>query len=95
MVHFSILKFSLIIFITQLIFVGCRTWNIKSIADKNIPQVLISGIFIHISWLVSIAIGTFSMHEIITKFEWKYLPIVFGSLLGGLLGSYISMKTKK
>ena len=67
----------------------------KAIAAKNTPQVLISGTFVHLSWLVSIAIGAVSMHEIISNFEWSYLPIVACSLLGGLIGSYLSMKSKR
>jgi hypothetical protein len=90
-----ILYYSLIVFVTQLIFIGCRTWNVKAIAKQNIPHVLISGTFVHLSWLVSIAIGAISMHEIITNFEWSYLPIVLCSLFGGLLGSYISMKSNR
>lgn len=90
-----ILYYSIIVFVTQLIFIGCRTWNVKAIAKQNIPHVLISGTFVHLSWLVSIAIGAISMHEIITNFEWSYLPIVLCSLVGGLLGSYISMKSNR
>jgi len=90
-----ILKYSIIVFITQLIFIGCRTWNVKSISQKEIPQVLISGALVHLSWLISIAIGAASMHEIISNFEWSYLPIVCCSLSGGLIGSYLSMKSKR
>lgn len=90
-----VLKYSCIIFITQLVFIGCRTWNVGAIAVKNITQVLVSGAFVHLSWLVSIAIGSISMHEIISNFEWSYLPIVICSTVGGLVGSYISMKSKK
>jgi len=68
---------------------------VKAIAAKNTPQVLISGTFVHLSWLVSIAIGAVSMHEIISNFELSYLPIVACSLLGGLIGSYLSMKSKR
>lgn len=90
-----ILKYAIIVFITQLIFIGCRTWNVKAIAKHNINQVLISGTFVHLSWLVSIAIGSVSMNEIITNFEWSYIPIVVCSLSGGLIGSYFSMKSKR
>ena len=89
-----ILQYSIIVFITQLIFIGCRTWNVKAIAKQDIPNVLLSGTFVHLSWLVSIAIGTISMNEIITNFKWEYLPIVSCSLIGGLIGSYLSMKSK-
>ena len=90
-----ILQYSIIVFLTQLIFIGCRTWNVKAISSKNITQVLLSGAFVHVSWLVSIAIGVMSMNEIITNFKWEYLPIVLCSLFGGLLGSYVSMKSKR
>jgi uncharacterized membrane protein len=90
-----VLKYSIIVFITQLVFIGCRTWNVKSIANKDITQVLISGAIVHLSWLISISIGAISMHEIITNFEWSYMPIVACSLIGGLIGSYISMKSKR
>lgn len=90
-----ILNYSIIVFVTQLVFIGCRTWNVKAIAKNNIPQVLISGSIVHLSWLVSIAIGAISMHEIITNFQLNYLPIIACSLSGGLIGSYLSMKIKK
>ena len=90
-----IVHYAITVFITQLIFIGCRTWNVKAIAAKNIPQVLLSGTFVHLSWLVSIAIGSVSMHEIINDFDWTYLPIVACSLSGGLIGSFVSMKSKR
>ncbi|WP_163321650.1 hypothetical protein [Draconibacterium mangrovi] len=90
-----IVRYSIIVFVTQLIFIGCRTWNVKAISAKNIHQVLLSGTFVHLAWLVSIAIGAVSMNEIITNFRWSYIPIVLCSLTGGLIGSYISMKNKK
>jgi uncharacterized membrane protein len=90
-----ILKYTIIVFITQLVFIGCRTWNIIAISKKDIPAVLVSGTFVHLSWLVSIAIGAVSMNEILVNFEWKYLPVVLASLSGGLIGSYMSMKSKK
>jgi len=89
-----ILEYSIMVFLTQLIFIGCRTWNVKAISKQDVSQVLISGTIVHLSWLVSIAIGAISMNEIITNFEWNYLPIVICSLFGGLIGSYISMKSK-
>lgn len=90
-----ILKYAIIVFFTQLVFVGFRTWNVKAIAEKNIPQVLISGTIVHLTWLVSIAIGAISMSEILTNFQWEYIPIILCSLSGGLIGSYLSMKSKR
>lgn len=87
-----ILKYSIIVFVTQLIFIGCRTWNVRAIANRNLFQVLLSGAFVHISWLVSIAIGAVSMSEIISDFNWTYIPVVMCSLTGGLIGSYIGLR---
>lgn len=90
-----ILKYSIIVFLTQLIFIGCRTWNVKAIAKNNLLHVLLSGAVVHISWLVSIAIGAVSMAEIVSDFNWSYLPVVICSLSGGLIGSYLGLKEKK
>jgi len=92
-----ILKYSIIVFITQLIFIGCRTWNVKAISRNNLSQVLISGTFVHLSWLVSIAIGSVSMIELLQDFNWHYIPVVFCSLSGGLIGSWLGLieKSKK
>lgn len=91
----QILEYSVIVFVTQLIFIGCRTWNVKAIAAHSTTQVLLSGAVVHVTWLIGIAIGAVSMNEIISNFEWKYLPIVASSLSGGLIGSYITMKIKR
>jgi len=90
-----ILKLSIIIFLTQLIFIGTRTWNVRAIAMNNLFQVLLSGVFVHLSWLVSIAIGSISMYEIIQNFEWSYLPVVMCSLTGGVIGSWIGLRAKR
>lgn len=89
-----VIKYSIIVLFTQIMFIGCRTWNVKAIANHSIPQVLISGVLVHLSWLISIAIGAISMNEIIVNFEWKYIPIITASVIGGLIGSYISMVAK-
>jgi hypothetical protein len=90
-----VLKYSIIVFITQVIFIGARTWNVKAIAAKNIPHVLISGTVVHIAWLVSMSIGVVSMQEVITKFEWQYIPVILASISGVLIGGYVSMKSKR
>jgi Na+/citrate or Na+/malate symporter len=90
-----ILYYSITVFVTQLIFIGCRTWNVKSIAKGNLLHVLVSGAFVHLSWLVSIAIGAVSMSEILTNFDWKYIPVILCSLSGGLIGSWIGMIEKQ
>tara|TARA_R110000851_G_scaffold212649_3_gene365355 strand:- start:635 stop:916 length:282 start_codon:yes stop_codon:yes gene_type:complete len=89
-----VIKYSIIIFITQLIFIGARTWNVRAIAEKNITQLMISGSIVHLAWLVSITLGVVSMKEIMLNFKLEYLPIIICSLTGGLIGSYIGLKAK-
>jgi len=89
-----ILEYSIIVFFTQLVFIGTRTWNVKAIAAHNIPQVLLSGAIVHLSWLVGIAISSISMYEIINDFKWENLIIVAFSLTGGLFGSYLALIEK-
>lgn len=91
----DILEQSIVVFITQLIFIGCRTWNVKAIAREHMGQTLVSGGIVHLSWLISISIGAISAHEIMTNFDWRYIPVVICSLSGGLIGTYISMRSKK
>ena len=91
----QVLFYSIVVFFTQLIFIGCRTWNIKAIAKNNLPHVLLSGAFVHLSWLVGISIGAVSMNQIITNFELRFIPVVACSLAGGLIGSYIGLKDRK
>lgn len=89
-----IFKLAITVFITQLIFIGCRTWNVRAIGKQNLTQVLVSGGLVHLSWLVSIAIGSVSMYEIINDFELAYIPVVACSLAGGLIGSWIGLKDR-
>lgn len=91
----TILYYSLIVFFTQLVFIWSRTWNVKAIAFKDIRSVLFSGAVVHITWLLGISIGVVSVKEIMLNFRLEYVPVVLCSLFGGLLGSYLSMKSKK
>jgi len=64
-----ILSYSITVFITQLIFIGCRTWNVRAIAKDNLLHVLMSGALVHLTWLLSIGIGAFSIQEFIKDFD--------------------------
>jgi len=86
---------AVVVFTTQLVFIGMRTWNVKAIAKNNMRGVLISGAIIHLAWLVSVTLGVNSMVEIMREFQWKYLIVIAGSLSGGLLGSYLALQEKK
>jgi uncharacterized membrane protein len=90
-----ILQYAISVFITQLVFIGARTWNVRCIATQDMTGALISGTIVHLSWLVSIAIGAVSMNEILTNFNLAYLPVVACSLTGGLIGTYLGLKEKK
>lgn len=91
----DILLMAISVFITQIVFILSRTVNVRAIAEGNIPKVLFTGAIIHLSWLLSIAIGSVSMFEVMTNFDWRYLPVIGCSLVGGLLGSYWGMIHKR
>ena len=82
---------------TQITFIGCRTWNVKAIAKNNMPQVILSGVIVNLSWLVSMGLGGVSMNAIINDFQWEHVPIVLACIIGGVVGTYIGMydKTKR
>jgi hypothetical protein len=90
-----VLKFALMMFASQLVFIGLRTVNVRAVASGNLTMALITGAGIHIAWLVSIALGSFSMYEIVANFKWEYTWIVLASTSGGLLGTWMGMKKKK
>lgn len=90
----GILELCITVFVTQLIFIGCRTWNVMAISKENIKDVVISGALVHISWLVSIAIGATSMYELISNWNIDYIPVILCSLVGGIIGSVIALKYK-
>ena len=90
-----ILELSITVFLTQLIFIGTRTWNVRAVAAGHMGPALLSGVFIHLSWLVSIAIGAHSTIEILQNWKLEYLPVVVCSLSGGLLGTFMGLYKKK
>lgn len=90
-----ILELAITVFITQLIFIGARTWNVRAVALDRLGEVLLSGAIVHLAWLVSIAIGASSTYEIINNWNWSYLPIVLCSLIGGIIGSWIGLRARR
>ena len=77
-----------IVFLTQHLFIFARTMNVIYTAEHNTVGALISGTFVHLSWLLSIAIGVKSV---------MYLDfwVIACSLTGGLLGTYLGIRLKK
>ncbi len=88
----TITEMTITVFITQFIFTWGRTWNIKSIADRNIKQVLLSGTIVYLCWLMSIALGTISVIELVQNFNINYIPVVISGLIGGNLGGIVKLK---
>jgi hypothetical protein len=76
-----------IIFISQLVFIYYRTSNVTAQIEKNRFKLFWTGAIVHVTWLLSTAIGVNAiLHN-------NWLLIVF-SLFGGLLGADLSF-TKK
>jgi len=90
-----ILKYSIIVLVTQLVFIGCRTWNVKAISQNNMTHALVSGVFVNLSWLVSIAIGSVSMYELINDFRLEFIPVIVCSVTGGTAGTYLALRKKR
>jgi len=90
----TITDLTIYMFVSQIIFIGFRTINVRAIAKGDITKALFSGALVHWSWLVSIAIGATSMYELMNTWNWSYLPIIVASTTGGLLGTYYGMKNK-
>lgn len=88
----NILELCVTVFLNQLVFIGCRTWNVMAIARHHVKGVVISGAVVHIAWLVGIAIGSVSMYEVIANWNMEYLPVITCSLTGGVIGSVIALK---
>jgi hypothetical protein len=87
-------KLTAIVFITNLVFLWARTWNVRATASRDVWGVMWSGTIVHLSWLISIAIGANSITNIILDWQWQNIIVVIGSLSGGLLGSYFGLLQK-
>jgi hypothetical protein len=90
-----ILQYTITVFLTQVAFVWSRTWNVKAIADRDMSKVLISGTLIHVTWILSTLLSVVSAKEVLIDGKTEFLPVMIASLVGGLLGSYLSMRSKK
>lgn len=81
-------ELGLIVFINQLFFIFARTLNVIYTAEKKIPGSIITGTVVHLTWLLSIAIGVKSVMYL----DWL---VIFFSLTGGLSGTWLGIKLKK
>ncbi len=69
-----------IILLTQFIFIYYRTVNVNANIEKDRWKLFWTGSIVHITWLISTAIG---VNAII---KGNYLLVIF-SLVGGLIGA--------
>lgn len=79
---------SLVVLITQIIFIYFRTLNVMYTAERKILASIITGNLIGMAWLISIAVGA----NAIMNLQWQ--PIL-AHLVGGTLGAYWGFLTKK
>lgn len=86
---------ALVNFVTQIAFIWTRTVNVKAVAGNYLFRALLSGALVHITWLISISLSTYSVVALIKDWEWSYLPVPTASLIGGIIGTYFGMVEKK
>jgi len=79
---------SLIVLITQILFVYCRTLNVIYTSDRKLIPTIITGNIIGICWLVTMSMGVSAMLNL----QWQ--PIL-AHLLGGTAGVVLGFKTDK
>lgn len=79
---------ALVVLITQIIFIYCRTLNVMYVAERKIVASIVTGNLIGIAWLISIAVGA----NAIMTLQWQ--PIL-AHLIGGTLGTYWGFVTKR
>lgn len=78
---------AIVVLITQIIFIYCRTLNVIYVSEKKVLLSILTGNLIGIAWLVSIAVGA----NAIMTLQWQ--PIL-AHLTGGTLGTYWGFKTR-
>jgi len=83
---------SAIVFVTQIIFLWARTYNVRANAMLHIRNTLLSGAIIHMVWLISISIGASGVYKVLVDHDWKFVPVIIFSLGGSLIGCYIGLR---
>jgi hypothetical protein len=76
---------SIIVFVTQVIFLYLRTLNVIYTSNRNMWGTILTGNGVSLFWLVSMSIG---MNSMLTG-SWQ--PII-AFILGGTLGTYYGIK---
>jgi len=91
----NILVMAIVNFITQVAFIWTRTLNVKAVAGNMMKEALMTGALVHITWLISISLSTYSVVALISDWQWQYIPVPIASLIGGLIGTYFGLKEKQ
>ena len=76
---------SIVILISQIIFIYLRTLNVIYTAERKMVPSILTGNGIALSWLISISIGTSSV------MSGQILPII-SFIIGGTIGTYLGIK---
>jgi len=84
---FNMITKSIIVLLSQILFLYFRTLNIKAVTEKHTIKAIVTGWGIGITWMVSTSIGVNAM------LNFELLPIVC-HLIGGSIGTYLAMKKK-
>lgn len=79
---------SVVVLLSQIVFIYLRTVNVQAIAQDNTTQAIVSGGAVGITGLLSIAIGVNSI------IDGTFLPVLF-YLVGGAIGTYIAMRKRE
>lgn len=82
-------------FVTQIAFIYTRTKNVVATARGEVLNVILWGSAVHLTWLISISLSTYSVVALIKTWEWSYLPVPIASLIGGNIGAFYGMKEKR
>lgn len=79
---------SIIVFLSQIVFIYLRTVNVKAISEGKLLMAIISGNAQAMAGLISFAIGIYSIIDL------NILPVI-AYLLGGTVGTFLAMKKTK
>ena len=88
MQHLSIEIQSLIVFISEIIFLYLKTINIQAISRGKVLPAIVSNSAVSITWLIGV---TISINSLLNN---HYLPILC-FLAGGAIGTYLAMTRQK
>lgn len=78
----------LVIFISQILFIGLRTVNVIYTSDRKVWATIITGLGISVFWLISISLGINSV------LKGDIFPIMM-FIIGGAVGTFIGFKVEE